>query len=174
MKFRLLAMALTVACAPALAQVSVQDPWVRATVPQQKATGAFMRIQSPAAARLVSASSPVAGITELHEMTMQDGIMKMRAVPGIDIAAGQGAELKPGGYHIMLMDLKRQVREGETVPVKLVIQDAAGKRQTIEVKASARPLGASAAGTMGAAASGSMSDAGGKGSASGGHDAHKH
>ena len=177
-QFTLAPVLATLACAtlglgaaPAHAQVSVQDAWVRATVPQQKATGAFMRINSTTAGRLVSASSPVAGVTELHEMAVQNGIMKMRQVKGIDIAAGQGAELKPGGHHIMLMNLKQQVREGDSVPVKLVIQDAAGKRQTIDVKATARPLTASADDAKGAAPAGGMS---GMGGANGGHDAHKH
>jgi copper(I)-binding protein len=122
------------------AQVTVQDPWVRATVSGQKATGAFMQISSSADVRLVSASSPVAGVTELHEMVMEKDIMKMRAVPGINIPAGRRTDLKPGGFHVMMMDLKQQIKEGDTVPITLVVEDKTGKRETLEVKAPARPL----------------------------------
>jgi copper(I)-binding protein len=128
----------------AVAQVTVKDPWVRATVPQQTATGAFMQLSSPADARLVSASSPVAGLVELHEMKMENDVMKMRAVPGIDIPAGKGAELKPGGYHVMLMNLKSQMKEGEMVPLTLVIEGKDRKRQTLEVKAQVKALTTSA------------------------------
>lgn len=149
MKYHTLICMLTLATSPALAQVTVHEPWVRATVPQQKATGAFMQLSSPKDARLVSASSPVAAVTELHEMTMEKDVMKMRAVPSIEIPAGKGAELKPGGVHIMLMGLKRQIKEGETVPVTLVIDDKTGKRETVEVKAAARPLATTTDGSHG-------------------------
>lgn len=131
--------------APVMADITVRDPWVRATVPQQKATGAFMQITAPKAARLVEASSPVAGVTEIHEMTMDKDIMRMRAIPGIDLPAGKAVELKPGGYHVMLMDLKAPITEGQDVPVTLVIEDADKKRETIVIKATARALGASGA-----------------------------
>ena len=104
---------------PALAQVSVKDPWVRATVAGQKATGAFMQIADPAGGKLVSASTSVAGVVELHEMSMEGTTMKMRAVPAIDLPAGKPVELKPGGLHVMLMDLKKPLNAGDTVPVTL-------------------------------------------------------
>ncbi len=126
------------------AQVSVKEPWVRATVPSQKATGAFMQIVSAKDAKLVEASSPVAGIVEIHEMAMVKDVMKMRAIEGLDLPAGKAVELKPGGYHVMLMDLKGQIKDGDTVPLSLVVQGADGKRQTIEVKAPARPLNTNA------------------------------
>ena len=127
---------------PAQAQVSVKDPWVRATVSQQKATGAFMQITSTQDARLVEAKSSVAGVVEVHEMTMEKDVMKMRAVPGLDLPAGKAVELKPGGYHVMLMDLKQQMKEGDTVPLTLVIEGKDKKRSTIEVKAPVKPLAA--------------------------------
>lgn len=132
--------ALTTTCA--IADVSVKEPWVRATVPQQTATGAFMQITAPKAARLVEARSPVAGVTEIHEMTMDNNVMRMRAIPGIDLPAGKAVELKPGGYHVMLMDLKAPITEGQEVPVTLVVEHADKKRETIELKATARALGA--------------------------------
>ena len=126
--------------APAQAQVTVKDPWVRATVSAQKATGAFMQITSAQDARLVEASSPVAGVVEVHEMVMEKDVMKMRAVKGLDLPAGKTVELKPGGYHVMLMDLKQQMKEGDTVPVTLVVEGKDKKRSTIEVKAPVKPL----------------------------------
>ena len=111
------------------AQVIVQDAWVRATVPQQKATGAFMRLTAAQDARLVSASSPVAGVTEVHEMKLVDNVMKMRPLPALDLPAGQAVELKPGGYHIMLIDLKTALKDGENVPITLHFDD--GSRRTI-------------------------------------------
>jgi periplasmic copper chaperone A len=127
---------------PAHAQVTVKDPWVRATVSQQKATGAFMQITSAQDARLVEAKSPVAGVVEVHEMTMEKDVMKMRAIKGLDLPAGKSVELKPGGYHVMLMDLKQQMKEGDVVPVTLVVEGKDKKRSTIEVKAPVRPLAA--------------------------------
>ncbi|KAF0165885.1 MAG: hypothetical protein FD157_1061 [Rhodocyclaceae bacterium] len=126
---------------PAHAQVTVKDPWVRATVSQQKATGAFMQITSAQDARLVEARSPVAGIVEIHEMAMDKDVMKMRALPnGLDLPAGKTVELKSGGYHVMLMDLKQQMKEGDTVPMTLVVEGKDKKRSTIEVKAPVKPL----------------------------------
>lgn len=124
----------------ALAQVTVKDAWVRATVAQQKATGAFMQLQSMQDAKLVAAQSPVAGVVEVHEMAMDGGVMKMRAVPSLTLPAGKAVELKPGGYHVMLMDLKGQVKDGDTVPMTLIVEGKDGKRQTIEVKAPARGM----------------------------------
>ncbi len=123
---------------PALAQVTVKDPWVRATVAQQKATGAFMQLQSAQEARLVAAQSPVAGVVEVHEMAMDGGVMKMRALPSLALPAGKGVELKPGGFHIMLMDLKGQVKDGDTVPVTLVVGGKDGESQNVEDTAVAR------------------------------------
>ena len=121
--------------------VKVDEPWVRGTVAQQKATGAFMRLTADKDARLVSASSPVAGVVEIHEMAMEKDIMKMRQIPGLDLAAGRAQELKPGGYHVMLMDLKQQIKGGDTVPLTLVFEDAAKQRFTQEVSAPVTALG---------------------------------
>ena len=134
--------ALIFAAFPVMAQVTVKDPWVRATVSAQKATGAFMQITSAQDARLVEASSPVAGVVEVHEMVMEKDVMKMRAVKGLDLPAGKTVELKPGGYHVMLMDLKQQMKEGDTVPVTLVVEGKDKKRSTIEIKAPVKPLAA--------------------------------
>ena len=128
------------------AQVRVSDPWVRATVPQQKVSGAFMQLSSSKNMRLVEARTPVAGVVEIHEMAMDKGIMRMRPVAGVELPAGRTVELKPGGYHVMLMDLKRQLKEGESVPITLVLEGKDKKRETLEVKAAVRPLNTAAHG----------------------------
>ena len=125
----------------AQAQTTVKDPWIRGTVAQQKATGMFAQVTSTSGGKLVAASSPAAGVVEIHEMAMDGNVMKMRAVPGIDLPAGKTVDLKPGRYHVMLMDLKRELKAGETVPVTLVIEGADKKRETVEVKATVRALG---------------------------------
>ena len=87
----------------------------------------------------------MAGVVEMHEMTMEGNAMKMRAVPGIELPPGKAVELKPGGYHVMLMDLKQQLKEGETVPLTLVVEGKDKKRETVEVKAPVRQLNAAGA-----------------------------
>ena len=118
----------------------MKDPWIRGTVAQQKATGMFAQLSSAGGGKLVSASSPVAGVVEIHEMVMDGSVMKMRAIPALDLPAGKTVDLKPGGYHVMLMDLKQELKPGQTVPVTLVIEGADKKRETIEVKATVKPL----------------------------------
>ena len=131
------------ATAPAAsAQVAVTDPWVRGTVTGQKATGAFMQLKSPADTALVAAASPVAKIVEIHEMKMEGGMMKMNAVDRLALPAGKAVDLKPGGYHVMLMDLVKPLKDGDTVPLQLTFEDKAGKKQTVDVKAVVKPLAA--------------------------------
>lgn len=130
----------------ALAQIAVTDPWVRATVPEQKTTGAFMQLTSPSGARLVEARSPAARVVEIHEMAMVDNVMKMRPVTGIDLPAGKAVNLQSGGYHVMLVDLKGPIKAGDSVPITLVFEGKDKKRETVDVKATVRALGAPAAG----------------------------
>lgn len=124
----------------ASAQVAVSDAWVRGTVEGQRATGAFMKLTPATDQKLVAAASPVARIVEIHEMAMEGGMMKMRAVPKLDLPAGKATELKPGGYHVMLMALGKPLAEGETVPITLTFEDSAGKRHIVEIKAPVKPL----------------------------------
>ncbi len=142
MKRFTLLMSLALVALSSTAQVTVSEPWVRATVPQQKATGAFMKLQSAQDAKLVSAKSAVAGVVEVHEMAMDAGVMKMRAVDGLALPMGKAVDLKPGGYHVMLMDLKSQLKDGDAVPLTLTFETKDGKRQTMEVKATARNMSA--------------------------------
>jgi copper(I)-binding protein len=138
---RLLALALaSLVSLPALAQVSVSDPWIRATVPQAKVAGAFMQLKSAKAATLVEVKSPVAGRVELHQMAMEGQTMRMRAVESIALPAGRTVNLASGGYHVMLFDLKQQLKEGEQVPLTLVVQDAAGKRENVALSVPVKAL----------------------------------
>ena len=125
---------------PAMAEVVVADAWVRGTVPQQKATGAYMQLKAESDARLVEVRSPVAGIAELHQMSLVEGRMTMRAVASLDLPAGKLVELKPGGFHIMLMELKQPLREGDTVRISLIVENADRTRRTIDVTAAVRSL----------------------------------
>lgn len=125
----------------ALAQsVEVKDAWVRGTVPAQKATGAFMEITAKTASRLVSAESTAAGTVEIHNMTMQNGVMKMFQVDGIDVPAGKTVKLAPGGYHVMFMGLKHQMKPGERVPLKLTFESADKKRESMELSVEVRNI----------------------------------
>ena len=112
-------------CAPALAQVQVDKPWVRATAPGAKVGGGYMVIRNGGAAdKLLSASSPAAAKVELHVHLNDNGVMRMREVPAFDVPAKGAFELKPGGAHLMFMDIKRPFKEGEKLPVKLKFEKA--------------------------------------------------
>ena len=121
--------------ASAWAQVKIDNAWARATVQGQKATGAFMKITAPQATRLVGVSTPVAGVAEVHEMKMDGGVMKMRAMPALELPGNQTIELKPGGYHLMLMDLKAPLAKDASVALTLTFKDAKGveSRQLVNV-----------------------------------------
>jgi copper(I)-binding protein len=122
--------------------IAITNSWVRATVQGQKATGAFMTVTSKENAKLVAVSSPVAGIVEIHEMKMDKDVMKMAALPnGLDLPAGKAVDLKPGGYHIMLMDLKLSLTKDVAVPLTLTFQDSGGKKsqQVVQVPVSVQP-----------------------------------
>ena len=124
--------------------IEINNLWVRGTVAGQKATGAFMEVSSKTGVTLVGASSPVAGVTEIHEMKMDGGTMKMRAIPRLDVPAGKPVSLAPGGYHVMLMDLKQPLKKGDTVPLTLQVENKDKKIETIELKAEVRDLTATA------------------------------
>ena len=132
--------------------VDVKDAWVRTSVPGQRGTGAFMKLTAKDGATLVSVSSPVAGVSEVHEMKMEGDIMKMRALPaGLLLPAGKTVELKPGGYHVMLMDLKAALPKDSTIPLTLVFKDAKGVESRLELKLPVAASAASAVSTVPAA-----------------------
>lgn len=136
-----LALILSLLAFGAQAQTTATDPWVRGTVATQKATGMFVQLTSAQGGKLVAGSSPVAGRVEIHEMAVVDGVMRMREISALELPAGKAVELKPGSYHLMLMDLKQPMKAGDIVPVTLVIEGTDKKRETVELKASVRPLG---------------------------------
>ncbi len=139
-----LAMLLNCSSLAALAaDVDIKDPWARGTVSGQQATGAFMTITSKSGAVLVGAASPAAGNTEIHEMKMDGGIMKMRAIPRLELPAGKPVQLGPGGYHVMLINLKQPLKKGDTVPLTLQVESRDKKVEAVEVKAEVRDLTAS-------------------------------
>jgi copper(I)-binding protein len=128
----------------AIAQVKVEGGWALATVQGQKATGAFMKLTAPQATRLVAVSTPVAGVAEVHEMKMEGSVMQMRAIPALDLPANQAVELKPGSYHLMLMDLKAPLMKDSSVALTLTFKDAKGvetKQQVSVPVSTAMPQG---------------------------------
>lgn len=140
-----LAAALAVAPLPALAgDIAVSGAFARETPPSAKVGGAFLTLENTGADdRLTGASSPVAGRVELHNHTMQDGVMKMREIEGgIPLHSGETVALKPGGMHIMLMDLKAPLKRGDTVPVTLDFES--GGDITVEIPV--RKIGAMTSG----------------------------
>lgn len=131
---------LLVACvlikpADAAEPVGVKDAWVRMPAPGQTVAGAYMTLTARSQSALVSVASPVAARGELHSMTMEGGVMKMRDVERIDIAAGRTITLEPGGLHVMLVDLKRQLKPGEKAPLTLTVQRADSSRAALTVEA---------------------------------------
>lgn len=119
----------------AQAQVRVERAWVRTTVPNQASSGAFMHITALRDVRLTGARSPVASAVEVHEMKIDNGIMRMRPAGELSIKAGQSIELKSGGYHLMMLGLKQQIKAGETVALTLELKAPDGSVSEVAVKA---------------------------------------
>ena len=133
----ILVASLGLTCMSAAAQtaaVKVDGAWARATVQGQKASGAFMSLTAKDATQLVGVSTPVAGVAEVHEMKMDGDIMRMRAAPALDLPAGKKVDLKSGGYHIMLMDLKTPLAKDSSVPMTLLFRDTKGVESKLELK----------------------------------------
>ncbi len=144
-KLFIASLVLALAAPAALAQVVVSDAWVRGTVPGQRATGAFMQLASADDRDLVAVATPAAKAAEIHSMALENGVMKMRAMQSLPLPAGKTVELRPGGYHVMLLDLVAPLKEGDSVPVVLTFADKSGRNTTQEVKATVRALTAGAA-----------------------------
>lgn len=125
--------------------IKIENPYTRATMPGQQVAGGFMKIENKGAAdQLLSASSPVAGEVQLHEMAMEGNVMKMRQVRDIALPAGGVVELKPGGLHLMFMNIKAPLAAGQTVPVKLKF----AKAGEVEVKMPVNAMGGQHSGAM--------------------------
>lgn len=121
------------------AHISVTDAWARATMPGQPVSGAYMRIQSDADARLLGVSSSVVPRVEVHEMNMDGGVMHMHEVKAVELPKGKTVSLEPGGFHLMLMNLKKPIAAGDVIPFTLIVESG-GKQQKVEVKAVARAM----------------------------------
>lgn len=120
---------------PAWAQVSVEQPWTRATPPGAKVGAGFMRLRNAGAAdRVVGASSPVAGRVEMHVTLREGDVMKMRQVKSFEVPSGGSFELKPGGAHLMLVDLKRQLKPGDKVPLTLMLEKGGERKLELSVE----------------------------------------
>jgi len=119
--------------------IKIEDAYTRATVPGQQVAGGFMKIENKGASvdQLLSASSPAAGEVQLHEMAMEGNVMKMRQIKDVSVPAGGSVELKPGGLHLMFMNIKAPLTAGETVPVKLKF----AKAGELEVKMPVNAMG---------------------------------
>lgn len=144
----LLAVSLLCIAAQASAQTVVEDAWVRATVPGQPSTGAFMTVTASTDSKLLGAQSPVAKTVQIHQSSMTNDVMSMREVASVELPAGKPVELDSNSYHVMLINLVSQVKEGDLVPISLIVEDAKGVKQTIEVNATARALTAPDHGAM--------------------------
>src|SRR5262245_42414909 len=120
----------------AWSQVEVQNPWIRATPPGAKTAAGYMTIRNKSAQpdRLMGGSSPVAAKVETHVHIKDGDIVRMREVKGYDIPANGVVELKPSGAHLMLVDLKRPLKEGEKVPLVLKFEKAGEVKVDFEVR----------------------------------------
>jgi periplasmic copper chaperone A len=122
----------------------------------QQGTGAFMKLTATESVQLVGVSTPLAGVAEVHEMKLVGEVMRMRALARLDLPAGQTVELKPGGYHLMLQDLKQPLPQGSTVPMTLRFRNAKGLESKLELNVPVAPRapGAGGSGPMNAGKSG--------------------
>ena len=135
--------------APALFAQSVkaENAWARATVPGQKTGSVYVDLTSAADAALVAAGSPVAARAELHSMSMDGGVMRMRALPKIELPAGRTVKLAPGGMHLMLLDLKQPLKAGDKVQVTLSVQASGTALTTLQLDVPVRAADSAAAST---------------------------
>ena len=123
--------------------ISVSDAWGRATVPEQDSGSIQFSITSKNEGKLLSISSPIAGAVEIHDMTHENGKMKMRAVESIALPAGKAVDLGKNGNHVMLLNLKKPLKAGDSVPLTLTVEFADKHKATLEIKAEIKPLAAS-------------------------------
>jgi hypothetical protein len=129
-------------------QLEIKTPWARATPGHAENGAAYLTIVSPTADRLTAVSSPVAKKAELHTMSMEGGIMRMRPLVAIDIPAGQAVTLSPGGMHVMLLGLAQPLREGQSFPLTLSFEHAGPRQVTVAIeKAGAMGPGGQATGS---------------------------
>lgn len=125
--------------AAARAEVTASNAWIRAMAPGQKSAAAYVTLKSSDDAKVVGVSSP-AGKAQLHTSMIMSGVAHMHGLDALALPAGKAVELKPGGEHVMLMEVARPLRAGDSVPLAVTVVDSKGKRSTLEVKAVVRPI----------------------------------
>jgi periplasmic copper chaperone A len=116
----------------------VTEVWVKTTVPGSTVSAAYMHIKSATPMKLMKVESPAAGIVEIHDMKMNDGVMQMNALDAIDISANTPVELKPGGMHVMLMKVKKPISKGDKVPLVLIFKSAGNQPVVVKIDAIAQ------------------------------------
>jgi hypothetical protein len=132
--------------AHAVELVRVIEPWAKATVPGQKVGGVYMQIVARESLRLTAVKTAAAETAEVHQMKMEKGMMRMRAVPFLELPAGKPVKLEPGGYHVMLFDLKQSLVTGQKLKLELTFEDAAKRQHRVLVEAMVRDRDAGTAG----------------------------
>jgi len=125
--------------------IAVSDAWTRASAPGQKVAGVYFRITSSFEARLVGVETALTRVSELHYMTMDEGVMRMRQVASVDLPAGKAVSFKPGGYHVMLFDLQEPLKAGEQIAIDLLVEDEGGEQSRVPVTVDVRNLDGSKA-----------------------------
>jgi periplasmic copper chaperone A len=124
--------------------VKIENAWARATVPGQKTGSVYVDLTSAADSALVAIGSPVAERAELHSMSMDGGVMRMRALPRIELPAGKTVKLAPGGMHVMLVGLKQPLKAGDKIPVTLSLQASGMSPTTLKLEIPVRAADAAA------------------------------
>lgn len=124
----------------ACAQTQVEDAWVRASVAGQQSTGAFMTVTASSDSKLISAQSPAAKTVQIHQSSMKNDVMSMQAVESVPLPAGKAVAFNSDSYHVMLIDLVAQVKEGDKVPLVLTVEHDDGKKEVINLEAPVRAL----------------------------------
>lgn len=122
------------------AEITIVEPWARTTAPGQKIAAGYARIMSDKDVTLVAGHSDFADKVELHEMRMEDGMMKMRAIKHLELKANTPIELKPGGLHLMLVGIKTQVKAGDAIPLTLVFEDKQSRQESVPVTLNGRAI----------------------------------
>ena len=132
------AVALLVSHAAAAQTVAVSNAWVRTPAPSQKNAAVYMDLKAATSGALVAAGSPFAERAELHSMSVEAGVMRMRPLQRVELPGGQTVRLQPSGAHVMLVDLKRPLKAGDKVPLVLSVQSSGSSLTTLKIEAEVR------------------------------------
>ncbi len=121
-------------------EISVTDAWTRAGAPGQKVAGIYFDIVSAVDAKLIAVETEIAQVAEFHWMTVENGTMRMRAVLAVVLPAGKTVSFKPGGFHVMLFDLRQRLHAGERIPILLLVEDVNGRQTELKIEVDVRNL----------------------------------